>query len=55
MKNSNSVMEHINDVMYGSQMDYGVASAESWVYFGVALVFIGISTFIITRAVKSYE
>ena len=55
MKNSNSVMEHINDVMYGSQMDYGVASAESWVYFGVALVFIGISTFIITKAVKSYE
>ena len=29
--------------------------AESWIYFGVALVFIGISTFIITRAVKSYE
>ena len=55
MKNSNSVMEHINDVMYGSQMDYGVASAESWVYFGVALLFIGISSFIISRTVKSYE
>ena len=55
MKNSNSVMEHINDVMYGSQMDYGVASAESWIYFGVALVFIGISAFIISRTVKSYE
>ena len=55
MKNTNSVMEHVNDVMYGAQMDYGIASAESWIYFGVALVFIGISTFIITRAVKSYE
>ena len=55
MKNDNQVVEHINDVMYGTQMDFGVASAQSWIYFGVALVFIGISTFIITRAVKSYE
>ena len=55
MKNDNTVMEHINTVMYGTQMDFGAASAESWIYFGVALVFIGISTFIITRAVKSYE
>ena len=55
MKNDNTVMEHINQVMYGTQMDFGAASAESWIYFGVALLFIGISTFIITRAVKSYE
>ena len=55
MKNDNQVMEHINSVMYGTQMDFGAASAESWIYFGVAIVFIGISTFIITRAVKSYE
>ena len=55
MKNDNTVMEHINTLMYGTQMDFGAASAESWIYFGVALIFIGISTFIITRAVKSYE
>ena len=55
MKNDNKVIEHINDVMYGVQMDLGVASAESWVYFGVALAFIGISSIIITGAVKSYE
>ena len=55
MKNDNAVMEHINTLMYGTQMDFGAASAESWIYFGVALLFIGISTFIITRAVKSYE
>ena len=55
MKNDNRVMEHINNLMYGTQMDFGAASAESWIYFGVALLFIGISTFIITRAVKSYE
>ena len=55
MKNDNKVIEKINDVMYGVRMDFGVASAMSWIYFGVALLFIGISTFIITRAVKSYE
>ena len=55
MKNDNQVVEHINNVMYGTQMDFGVASAQSWIYFGVALVFIGISAFIISRAVKSYE
>ncbi len=55
MKNDNRVIEHINDVMYGVQMDLGVASAESWIYFGVALLFIGISSVIITGAVKSYE
>ena len=55
MKNDNRVIEHINDVMYGVQMDLGVASAESWIYFGVALLFIGISSIIILGAVKSYE
>ena len=55
MKNNNQVMEHINTVMYGVRMDLGLASAESWIYFGVALVFIGISAFIISKAVKSYE
>ena len=55
MKNDNTVMEHINTLMYGTQMDFGAASAESWIYFGVALVFIGISAFIISKAVKSYE
>ena len=55
MKNDNRVMERINTVMYGVQLNFGVASAMSWIYFGVALAFIGISTIIITVAVKSYE
>ena len=55
MKNDNRVIERINTIMYGVQLNFGVASAMSWIYFGVALVFIGISSFIITRAVKSYE
>lgn len=55
MKNDNRVIERINTIMYGVQLNFGVASAMSWIYFGVAVAFIGISTFIITRAVKSYE
>lgn len=55
MKNDNKVMELINNTMYGVKLDFGAASAMSWIYFAVSLAFIGISTFIITRAVKSYE
>ena len=55
MKNDNRVMEHINDVMYGVQLNFGAASAMSWIYFGVALAFIAISSLIITWTVKSYE
>ena len=58
MKNDNQVIEHINNVTYGMNAmaaDIGVASAMSWIYFGVALAFVGISTLIITLAVKSYD
>lgn len=54
MKNDNKVMDRINTVMF-SQFKFGEASAMSWIYFGVATAFIGLSAFIITRAVKSYE
>ena len=54
MKNDNAVMERISNVMY-QDFNFGAASAMSWIYFGVALAFIGISAFIISRAVKSYE
>ncbi len=54
MKNNNRVMERINEVMY-KNFEFGLSSAMSWVYFGVAIAFIGISSFIISRAVKSYE
>ena len=54
MKNDNKVMELIYQVTY-QDMKFGVSSAMSWIYFGIALAFIGVSSFIITRAVKSYE
>ncbi len=54
MKNDNTVMERISRVMY-SDFNFGLASAMSWVYFGVALAFILLSSFIISKAVKSAQ
>ncbi len=53
MKNDNAVMEHINAVQ--SRLDYGLSSAMSWIYFGVAIVFIAICSFIISKGVHYYE
>lgn len=54
MKNDNRVMERINDVMY-SQFRFGESAAMSWIYFGIALLFIGVSSFIISKGVHYYE
>jgi len=54
MKNDNKVMERINEVMY-SQFRFGESAAMSWIYFGVALAFIGVSSFIISKGVQYYE
>ena len=54
MKNDNKVMELIYQITY-QDFKFGVSAAMSWMYFGIALVFIGISSFIISKAVKSYE
>ena len=54
MKNDNRVMERINDVMY-LQFRFGESSAMSWIYFGVAMGFIALSSFIISKGVHYYE
>ncbi len=54
MKNDNKVMELIYQVTY-QDFKFGISAAMSWIYFAIALAFIGISSFIITKAVKSYE
>ncbi len=54
MKNDNEVMELIHEVTY-QDMQFGISAAMSWIYFAIAIAFIGISSFIISRAVKSYE
>ncbi len=54
MKNDNRVMELIYQITY-QDFKFGISAAMSWIYFGIALAFIGISSFIISKAVKSYE
>lgn len=54
MKNDNKVIEKINKVMY-QQMLFGESSAMSWIYFGVAIAFIAISSIVINRGVHYYE
>ncbi len=54
MKNDNRVMELIYQVTY-QDAKFGISAAMSWLYFGIALLFIGISSFIISKAVKAYE
>ncbi len=54
MKNDNKVMELIYQVTY-QDFKFGISAAMSWIYFAIAIAFIGVSSFIISRAVKSYE
>lgn len=54
MRSDNEVIEKISNVMT-QQMEYGFASAMSWVYFLIVIVFVGISSLIISRGVYYYD
>ena len=54
MRSDNGVIEKIQKVMI-TQMQYGPASAMSWVYFLLILAFIGITSFLISKRVYYYE
>ena len=54
MRSDNGVIEKIQKVMI-DQMNYGLASAMSWVYFLIVLAFVGITSGIISRGVYYYE
>ncbi|HIU68278.1 MAG TPA: sugar ABC transporter permease, partial [Candidatus Caccomorpha excrementavium] len=47
-------MEKISEQMI-TQINYGFASAMSWIYFAIAIVIIGVSSFIISRRVYYYD
>ena len=53
MKNDNRVMERINELF--QRLEFGHVSAMYWIYFAVALAFIGIASIIISRGVHYYE
>ncbi len=54
MKTDNLIMEKIHEEMF-INLNYGLSSALSWIYFAVAIAMIGISSLIIYRGVKRYE
>lgn len=54
MRSDNAVIEKVTDQMIG-QINYGFASAMSWLYFAVIIVIIGISSAIISKGVYYYE
>ncbi len=54
MRSDNEVIDKISEVMVG-QMDYGFASAMSWVYFLVVMAFVGVSAAIISKGVYYYD
>lgn len=54
MKSDNEVMNKISETMI-TKMDYGFASAMAWIYFGIVMAIIGISSFLISKVVYYYE
>lgn len=54
MKTDNQIIDKIRTQMV-SYMNYGFASAMAWIYFGVVIVFIGLSAAILSRVVYYYE
>ena len=54
MQNDTREMARINEVLQ-RQLRFGESAAMSWIYFGVAILFIAISSLIISRGVHYYE
>lgn len=54
MRSDNEVISKIQTVMV-DQMNYGGASAMSWIYFIVVLIFVGITAGIISKGVYYYD
>ena len=54
MRSDNQVIDKIQTVMV-QQLKYGFASAMSWVYFVVVIVFVSVTSFLISKGVYSYD
>lgn len=54
MRSDNGVIEKIQTVMV-QQLNYGLASAMSWVYFVIILAFVGITSGLISKGVYYYD
>lgn len=54
MRSDNEVIDKITTVMT-EQINYGFSSAMTWVYFVIVIVFVGISSLIISKGVYYYD
>lgn len=54
MRSDNAVMEKISDTMI-VDLNYGFASAMAWIYFGIVISIIGLSSLIISKGVYYYD
>ena len=54
MRTDNEVIKKIQKVMV-DQMQYGSASAMSWIYFVIILAFVGITSLVISKGVYYYD
>ena len=54
MRTDNAVMEKIQEQMI-VQINYGFASAMSWVYFIIVIAIIGVTSLIISKGVYYYD
>ena len=54
MRTDNTLIKDIQTIMV-SKLNYGLASAMSWTYFAIVMVFIAITSFLISKGVYYYE
>lgn len=54
MRSDNQVIDKINRVMI-TDINYGLASAMSWLYFLIVMAFVGITSLLISKGVYYYE
>ena len=54
MKSDNQIMDKINTQMT-ELLNYGFSSAMAWIYFIVCMLFIGLSSLIISKVVYNYD
>jgi len=54
MRTDNQVIKKIQDIML-AKLSYGPASAMAWIYFGIVMVIIGLTSFILSKVVYYYD
>jgi len=54
MRTDNQVIKKIQEIML-AKLSYGPASAMAWVYFGIVMVIIGLTSFILSKVVYYYD